>query len=61
MITIKYLITSHEKGESMSNNEIANVNKIYEAIRKAYGYDEQAEKLIDMLDVMAYAYEHSKD
>lgn len=44
----------------MSDNEIAKVNKIYEAIRKAYGYDKQADELIDMLDEMAYAYEQAK-
>lgn len=59
MITIKYLINI--RSLNMSDNEVNKVNKIYEAIRKAYGYDEQAEELIDMLDVMAYAYEHSKD
>ena len=41
----------------MSDNEAYKVDKIYEAIRKVYGYDEQAEKLIDMLDDMACAYE----
>ena len=41
----------------MSNNEAYKLEKIYEAIRKTYGYDEQADKLIDMLDDMAYAYE----
>ncbi len=44
----------------MSDNETAKVNKIYEAIRKAYGYDEQADKLIDLLDDMAYAYEQAQ-
>ena len=44
----------------MSNAEAQKIEKIYEAIRKAYGYDEQAEKLIDLLDDMAYAYEQSQ-
>ena len=44
----------------MSDKEVNQVNKIYEAVRKVYGYDEQADKLIDMLDDMTYAYEQAK-
>ena len=44
----------------MSDNEVYKLDKIYKAIRKVYGYDEQADKLIDMLDEMAYAYEQAQ-
>lgn len=44
----------------MSNKEVYKINKIYEAIRKAYGYDKQADELIDLLDDMAYAYEQEQ-
>lgn len=35
------------------------IDKIYTAIRKTYGYDENADDLLDLLDDMAYAYEQS--
>lgn len=41
----------------MSDKDAYKLNKIYEAIRKTYGYDREAEALLDLLDDMSYAYE----
>lgn len=42
----------------MNREEFLNMTeKIYSAIRKAYGYDDEAEKIVDALDEMADAWE----
>lgn len=36
------------------------VDKLYNAVRKTYGYDKQADKLIDQLEDMADAWEEKE-
>lgn len=42
----------------MVDNE--KIDKIYKAIRKVYGYDDEAEKIMEAFDEMIDAYEREK-
>lgn len=45
----------------MTREEFLNaVDKLYNAIRKTYGYNENADKLIDQLEDMADAWEEKE-
>lgn len=45
----------------MTREEFLNaVDKLYLAVRKAYGYNESADKLIDQLEDMADAWEEKE-
>lgn len=38
---------------SKRNQFVSDVDKIYQAIRKTYGYDEEADRLVDLVGGMA--------
>lgn len=46
---------------SMTREEfLQTINKLYTAVRKAYGYTEEADKLIDNLEDIADTWEENK-